>query len=785
MLRNYLKVALRSLLRNKSFSIINIAGLAIGMASAVLILLWIQNEVSYDRFHANSDRLYEVWGNDIYDGAIRSGTPTPEIMQPVLKKDVPEIDKASRITWGDDMLFQVGEKSLKPHGNFVDPDFLSMFSYPLLKGDTNALNDPYSVVLTETLAKKIFGNEDAMGKSIKIDGTLTCIVTGILKDLPNNTQFNFEFLMSYTLKTSQKNIDEDWTDVSIRTFVTLKPNASFNSANDKIKNVVVLHSGGRAKTTEFLYPMSQLRLYSNFENGKPVGGLISTVRTFALIAAFILLIACINFMNLSTARSEKRAKEVGIRKVAGALKRSLVAQFLIESIMIALLAGILAIVIVLMALPQFNLLTQKKLFIDFSNPGFWISGLSFVLLTGILAGSYPAFFLSAFKPVAVLKGTFQKINALITPRKILVVLQFTFAIALIICTIIIKEQIKYGQEKKTGYDRTNLGYVFIEGDMLKNCELIKNELLSSGTAIAVARAMAPITQNWSSGMGMKWEGSDPNVKIQINRYTTSGDLVKTMGLKLVEGRDIDPIKYPTDSTACLISEAAVRAMHFKNPIGQIIFDDPINWHVVGVIKDFILESPYDPIKPFMVKGPRFGGATIHIKLNPANSTSQNLASAEKVFKKYNPAYPFQFHFIDEEYSKKFTDEKLVGTLSSLFAGLTIFISCLGLFGLATFMAEKRIKEIGIRKLLGASVSSVTALLSKDFLKLVLIAILIASPIAWLAMRSWLSTYTFRITIGWWVFAGAGILSLLISFITVSFQAIKAGLSNPADSLRTE
>jgi ABC-type antimicrobial peptide transport system permease subunit len=785
MIKNYLKVAIRSLMRNKSFSVINIAGLAIGMASAILILLWVQNEISYDRFHTNSDRLYEVWGNETINGTINSTIATPEIMQPALKKEKPEIDKATRVSWPITFLFQVGKKSLQPTGNFVDPDFLTMFSFPMLRGNVNALESPYSVVLTESLAKKLFGDQDPMGKSITIQRSQDHIVTGILKDPPNNTQFNFEYLLSYNYNTVRKNIDEDWTDISIRTFVTLKPNASFTAANSQISNFSKKHSGGRSKSSDFLYPVSQLRLYSNFVNGKPVGGLITTVRTFILIATFILLIACINFMNLSTARSEKRAREVGIRKVAGALKRSLILQFLLESVLIALVAGILAITIVEIALPQFNILTEKQLSLNFGSVGLWISAVGFILLTGILAGSYPAFFLSAFNPVAVLKGTFQKINALITPRKILVVLQFSFAIALIICTIIIKEQIKFAQERNAGYNKKDLGYVFMQGDLDKNFELVKNDLLNSGAAISVAKTMAPMTQNWSAGISMKWQGSDPNANIQINRYTSNGDMIKTMGLKLVQGRDIDVKNYPTDSTACLISESAVKVMGFKNPIGQIIYDEPDSWHVVGVINDFILESPYEAVKPFMVKGPKYGGNTIHMRLNPANSTAQNLAKAEKIFKKYNPAYPFQFVFIDKEYEKKFTDERLIGTLASLFAGLTIFISCLGLFGLATFMAEKRIKEIGIRKLLGASVSSVTALLSKDFLKLVMIAIAIASPVAWWAMQTWLQGYTYRIKIGWWVFAGAGLLSLIISFITVSFQAIKAALANPAKSLKTE
>lgn len=786
MLKNYLKIAWRNLIINKAFSVINISGLAIGMASAILIFLWVENEVSYDRFHANIKQLYEVWGNDVYDGSIRSGTPTPEIMAPVLKNDVIEIDKVSRIDWGNEYLFTVGDKSLKAKGNLVDPDFLNMFSFPLMKGDANtALNDPYSILLTENLAKKIFGNDDAIGKIIKVENEVNYKVTGVLKDLPNNTQFDFEYLMSYEYKSLKHYIDSDWTDVSIRTFVTLKPNTSLNAANEKIKNVIVNHSGNRAKTTEFLYPVSQLHLYSNFENGKPAGGLIERVRIFSLIAVFILLIACINFMNLSTARSEKRAREVGIRKVVGARKNSLISQFLIESIMMASVAGLFAIMIVQLCLPSFNALIQKQVYIDYGNPNFWIATIGFILFTGILAGSYPAFFLSAFKPVFVLKGGFKKINSLITPRKVLVISQFTFAIALIICTLIIKQQINYAQNRKIGYAKEHLGYIFMNNDIMKNYSLIKNELLNSGAASSVSRTSAPITQNWSAGMSMKWQGSDPNNRIQINRYTEDADLVKTMGMQLLIGRDIDVKNYPTDSTGCLISESAMKAMGFKNPIGQIIFDDPQNWHVVGVIKDFILESPYEKIKPFMVKGPKYGGGVIHVKLNPDQSIAQSLAKAETVFKKYNPAYPFEFHFIDQEYTRKFSDEKLTGTLASLFATLTIFISCLGLFGLATYMAENRIKEIGVRKVLGASAAGIAALLSKDFIKLVAIAIVIATPIAWWAMHAWLLGYEYRITISWMTFFAAGSTAILIALITVSYQSIKAATANPVKSLRTE
>ena len=786
MLKNYIKIALRNLFRNKGFSVINISGLAIGMASAILILLWVQNEISYDRFHEKNSRLYEVWENSIYDGALQTGLPTPQLMGPALKNDYPEIESATRVSWNMSILFGYGDKHLKASGIWVDPSFLTMFSFPLLIGDIKtALNDPHSLVITEKMSKKLFGDENPIGKVVKFDNSENFIITGLLKDLPNNTDFDFEFLESATFMESKGYMDADWTDVSIRTFVLLKPNTRLADINSKIKNIVIKYSGGRSKDESFLYPVSQLRLYSKFVDGKPTGGRIETVRLFTLIAVFILLIACINFMNLSTARSEKRAKEVGIRKVAGALKKSLIAQFLIESIIISAIAGFIALIIVQFSLPAFNQLTQKQLFIDYTNFNFWLICIGFVMFTGMLAGSYPAFFLSNFKPVAVLKGTFKKVNALVTPRKILVVSQFTFAIILVISTIIIVQQIKYAQERNSGYDKNNLAYVFIEGDIPKNYQLIKYELINSGTAIAVSQTMAPLTQSWSSGMSLNWQGKDPNTRPTFDRSTTDGGIIKTAGLELVQGRDIDINKYPTDSTACIINESAAKIMNFKNPIGQLVFDDPINWHIVGVIKDFILQSPYDKTRPIIFKGPKYGSNVLNIKFNSRYSTVQNLATAEKIFKKYNPAYPFEYHFIDEEYAKKFSDQQQTGILAGLFAGLTIFISCLGLFGLATYMAESRIKEVGVRKILGASVSNITALLSKDFVKLVVISIFIASPISWYFMKQWLMGFDYRIHISWFVFAMAGLTAIIIALITVSFQAIKAAIANPVTSLRSE
>ena len=786
MIRNYFKIAYRNLLRNKGFSFLNISGLAVGMASAMLILLWIQNEVSYDRFHSKGDRLFEAWSLDrkAVDGEIRAYTPTPEVLAPALKKDYPDIEEVTRVGWSQTVLMKAGEKYLKGKGMFVDSGFLTMFSFPLVAGDPNtALREPNSIVITEDMANKLFGNVHALGKTIKFDNEDNLVVTGIAKNLPNNTDFNFEYLTSYERKTAKGWIDNDWTDFSIRTFVLLKPKVSEATTTEKIKNTIFKYSGGRALTNLFLYPVNQLRLYSNFKNGKVAGGRIDTVKILGMIAAFVLLIACINFMNLSTARSEKRAKEVGIRKVAGALKQSLVFQFLSESVLFAFVAGVLALGIVELVLPSFNELTQKQLDLHFGNGYILLAFIGFILVTGLLAGSYPAFFLSAFKPVAVLKGSFKRAHAWISPRKVLVVTQFTIAIALIVCTMIVYQQLRYGAERKAGYDRSRMAYVFLEGDLVKNYELVKQDLIAKNIASAVSQTHAPLTQLWSSGHGLSWEGKDPRAEITFNRSTTDGDLVKTAGLELVAGRDIDLKNFPSDSSACLINETAAKIMAQKNIIGAWIHDNPNTWHVVGVVKDFILESPYEPIKPIIFKGPKAQSNVMNIRFNPARSIAENLASAQSVFKQYNPEYPFEYHFMDEEYERKFSNEKLTTQLAFLFAALTIFISCLGLFGLATYMAEARIREIGIRKVLGATVRSITALMSKDFLKLILVSILVASPIAYWAMNKWLQGYSYKINIDWKVFAGAGSVALLIAVLTVSYQSVKAALTNPARSLK--
>jgi len=501
-----------------------------------------------------------------------------------------------------------------------------------------------------------------------------------------------------------------------------------------------------------------------------------------------LLIACINFTNLSTARSEKRAREVGIRKVSGALRSSLIVKFITESIMLALVAGVLAVGIVELCLPVFNGVVGGRLSINYSNAWNWMLALLFVVLTGVMAGIYPAFYLSAFRPAMVLKGAFKPVKTLLTPRKVLVVLQFTFAIALIICTIIVEDQIRYAQNRDAGYRRDNLAFVIMFGEARKNYELIKRDLLSSGAATAVAQTSAPMTETWSATDGYTWNGSnEADKKTIFNIYSSDKDFSATMRLHLLTGRNIDYDSYKTDSTAVLLNEAAVSAMRLKHPVGETIKSiyggDPL--HVIGVVKNFILESPYEPVAPMVIGGPFFGFNVINFRIGEQPSYGENLAKAEKIFLKYNPEYPFNVRFYDKEYELKFADELRTGTLVGLFAALTIFISCLGLFGLAAYMAERRVKEIGIRKVLGASVTNIAALMSKEFLRLVGLSFVIASPVAWIVMHSWLSGYPYRITIEWWVFAVTGLLSLGIALVTVSFQAVRAALANPIRNLRTE
>ena len=793
MLKNYLKIAWRNLRTKKGFSFINITGLAIGMAAVILIGLWAQNEYSYDDFHANKATLYKVWNRTTAPGQIYSWDVTCSPLAATLKQDYPDIINAARIYWSIDRLFNYGDQSLKAKGNDVDPAFLSMFTFPALKGSTShALDDPSSMVITEHLAGKIFGKEDPINKQVRINNKSTFTITAVLKDLPNNTQFDFEYLVS--LAANEKTYtDGSWSNNSYYTFVQLRPNVSAAEVDKKIANTILRHDP-KAETAVFLHPLSKGRLYSRFENGKMVGGRIEIVHLLLLIGAIILLIACINFMNLSTAQSQKRAREVGVRKVMGARRWGLINQFLCESILIAAIAGIFSLLLVQLSLPAFNRLAEKNLAIDFGSPLFWLALISFIGVSGLIAGSYPAFFLSHFQPVKVLKGiegirrsSFKGAGSFFNPRKVLVVLQFSVAIVLVVSTIVVYRQIQYAQMRDTGYNSNNLIEIPIEGDINKNLALIKQSLLMSGGATAMCATSLDVTVDGSHINGYTWDSATlEQQRLNFSRFGTSGDFVSTMGLKLAEGRDLDLAGYPSDSTACLLNQTAIAQMGIKDPVGKYITNNAgFRRLIVGVIKDFIIQSPYDNIGPMIVLGTKYWIYNTVIRLNPATGISKDLRLAEQVFKKYNPAYPFNFQFVDKAFEKKYNDQKQTGSLAALFAGLTIFISCLGLFGLAAYMAENRSKEIGIRKVLGASAAGIAQMLTREFVALVILSIVIATPVAWWLMSKWLTNFSYRIDIGWLTFVIAGLSAILIAALTVSAHAIKAATANPVNSIRTE
>lgn len=792
MIKNYFKTAWRNLQRGKSFSLINVAGLAIGMAGAILILLWLQNEISFDKFHTYKDNLYQVYGlGSNVDGHQQEISVVSQPLGPFLKENYPEVEATTRVQDVSSFLFTVNNKSFTSiEGDFVDPSFLQMFTFPLVEGNINdQLKNVYSICITQSLAKKLFGNKDAIGKIIRIDSVDNFTVTGVLKDLPPNTEFDFEYLLPWDYLKKLDWNNDSWQRNITPTFIQLKPNVNAAAFSDKIKNVTRNQTGRNNLWTHFIYPLSKWHLYSNFENGKPAGGRIDTVRVFGIIAIFILLIACINFMNLSTARSEQRAKEVGIRKVAGAGKSLLIGQFLVEAFITACIAGAIALLIVQLVLPSFDTLINTQLYIPYDNFYFWISAFGFIILTSLLAGSYPAFYLSSFKPISIFKKQFKKTQSAISPRKVLVVLQFIFAIILIVSTIVVRNQIQYAQDRDKGYSNNNLIQVNFVGDIDKNYSLIKQDMLNSGIALSVTKSMTGITDGGAHAWGYRWPNENPeDTNTTITLFSEDGDLVKTASMHLIEGRDIDINKYPADSFSVLLNETAVEIMGFKDPIGQIINNpfDKINWRVVGVVKDYVEGSPYEKIPPTIILGPGNSWfSTMHIRLNPGYSAADALAKAELIFKKYNPAYPFDYKFVDEEYAKKFNNEQRTKTMAGLFAALAIFISCLGLFGLSAFIAESRIKEIGVRKVLGATVFNITKLLSYDFIKLVVLSLIIAAPIAEFTMNKWLEDYTYRVNIRWDIFVIAGFIAIAIAFVTVSFQAIKAAIANPVKSLRTE
>ncbi|HEY4196867.1 MAG TPA: ABC transporter permease, partial [Mucilaginibacter sp.] len=732
--------------------------------------------------------LYKVFNRSLPDakGNIYTWDITSSPIAPALQREYPEVAATARVYWPSDRLFNYRDKAIVATGLDVDKQFLTMFTFPMINGNSeHALDAIKGIVLTAGLAKKIFGTVDVVNKVVKIENKDSYKVTGVISNPPGNSQFQFDYLISLAPNIG-KFASDTWGNGSYNTYIQLKPGTNINRFNEKIRHLITRHDATQ-KYDVFLHPVSKWHLYSRFENGKAVGGVIETVRLLFVIAILILLIACINFMNLSTAQSEKRGKEVGVRKVIGASRTSLVNQFLSESIVVCIISGIIALVLVQLLLPYFNDLTDKRLIINYADPYMWLGGLGFILLTGLLAGSYPAFFLSSFRPVKVLKGAFRGKAQVITPRKLLVVVQFTIAIVLIIATAVIYKQIKYVQNRNIGYVRNNLVEHPTTGDIKKNYDLIKNELISTGVATSVSKTSLSVTVDGNNGNGFNWGDMSPAHKeVTFSNFATTGDFVKTFGFKLIEGRDIDLKTYPSDSAAVLINESAAKAMGFKDPVGQTVKNGNTPMTIVGVINNFIIGSPYTEVSPMIIYGSNhWRYNTITFRLNDHNTTARNLKLAEAIFKRYNPAYPFQYSFVDQEYADKFQSEQRTSMLATVFSVLTILISCLGLFGLAAYMAENRSKEIGIRKVLGASVMSVMQLLTREFVALVIIAILIASPIGWWLMNKWLQDYNYRINISWVVFACSGLLAIIIAVITVSFQAGKAAVAKPVNSIKAE
>jgi ABC-type antimicrobial peptide transport system permease subunit len=794
MIRNYFKIALRNLLKSKGYSFINVSGLATGMAVALLIGLWIWDELSFNKNHLHYDRIAQVWQHNMYNGTKGSQVSNPYVMAEEIRNNFgSDFKYVLQSTWNFNRILTVGEKKFNKSGMYWEPQVIDMLSLHLLKGNSHSLDDPYSILLSESVAKAYFDNGDPVGQMIRINNKTDVKVTGVYEDLPYNSTFrNMYFIMPWELYLIEndwiKKDDEPWGSNFTQTWAQLADNADLEKVSAKIINVKynkVSEDDKRYKPEVFLHPMSKWHLYSDFREGKNVGGRIEFVWMFGIIGAFVLLLACINFMNLSTARSEKRAKEVGIRKSIGSLRWQLINQFFCESLVVALLAFAVSLALVYFALPFFNQVADKRLTVFWTSPVFWLIGIGFSVLTGIVAGSYPALYLSSFQPVKVLKGTFRAGRFASIPRKVLVVLQFSVSVTLIIGTIVVFRQIEFAKNRPIGYERNGLINIFMfTQEIHKHFEAVRQELKSAGAIAEMTESGSPTTQVWNSNGGFTWNGKDPGLAVDFPNNGVSHEFGKTVGWKFKDGRDFSR-EYASDSLAFVINESAAKFIGFKNPVGETLTWNNKPYKVIGVIEDMVIESPYEPVRPALWHIERYDGNLMILKLNPEKSSHEAIDQVKTVFTKYDPASPFDYEFVDEAYARKFSDEERVGKLASFFAVLAIFISCLGIFGLASFVAEQRTKEIGVRKVMGASVMNLWGMLSKDFVVLVAVSLLLAMPLAYYFMTGWLEKYEYRTTIAWWIFASAGAGALLITLCTVSYQSIKAALANPVNSLRSE
>lgn len=795
MLKNYFKIAFRNLIKQKGYSFINIAGLATGMAVAILIALWIWDGLTYNTYHPNYSKIAQVWQHNVYNGHKESQVSNPYLMgEEIRHKYGSDFKYVLQATWNFTRILTVGEKKFNKNGYYFEPEVTEMLSLKMLKGTRDGLKDPYSILLSESLAKTYFGDADPMNQVMRLDNKYDVKVTGVYQDLPYNTFFrNMNYILPWELYLTSnewiKKMENPWGSNFTQTFVQIADNADMEAVSQKIKDVKLnqLKDEGdrKYKPEVFLHPMSKWYLYSEFQNGINTGGRIEQVWLFGTIGVFVLLLACINFMNLSTARSEKRAKEVGIRKSIGSVRSQLVSQFFSESLVVAFISFLVALLAVQLMLPTFNQVADKRLTMPWGSDTFWLAGIVFSLFTGLIAGSYPALYLSSFNPVKVLKGTFRVGRFASLPRKVLVVVQFSVSVILIIGTVIVFRQIQFAKDRPIGYDRSGLVQMFmITPELHKHFDAVRNELKSSGAILEMAESGSPPTQVWNTNGGFDWKGKDPALAVDFPNNSVTFDYGKTIGWQFVEGRDFSP-EHATDSSAFVINQAAAKFLGFENPVGEELKWNDRSYTIIGIIKDMVVESPYEPARASLFHVSKEEGNVILMKLNPARGSHESIEKIKAICEKYNPETPFEYQFVDQEYDRKFQGEERIGKLASFFAGLAIFISCLGIFGLASFVAEQRSKEIGVRKVLGASVFGLWKMLSGDFVLLVLISFLLAVPISYYLMAGWLDKYQYRTEMAWWIFIAAGVGALVITLATVSYQAIKAALSNPVKSLRTE
>ncbi len=785
MLKNYLKTALRNLLKKRTFSILNIAGLAIGIACASLIFLWVEDELTFNHNFSKRNYLYRIYENQTYQGKISTFVATPGPMAQVIRKDIPGIKNAARLSGTGTQLFSLGDKFINEQGDYADSAIFSMLNLPFVYGQAgNAFQQLHSVVINETMSKKFFGDNDPSGKTLRMNNEQDFVITGVFKDLPGNSTFQFQWL------APMENVDhkmpwmQDWSANWAQTYVELQPSSDVAQVNKKLYNYLDTKHKGNS-TVCFLFAMNDWNLHNNFTDGKQDGGRIQYVKLFSFIAWIILLIACINFMNLSTARSEQRAREVGVRKVMGAGIPRLIGQFISEAVITSFIAVVFAIGLIYLALPSFNMLVEKQLLITISDPFHIIYLIAIGTITGLVAGSYPAFYLSSFNPTAVLKGIRLKSGGSGLVRQGLVVIQFAISIVLIIGTVIIYQQIQHVKSRQLGYNKNNLVYIEVQGKLDEHFNAVNNDLKQTGVVENSALSDYPVLQIWNNTDNYSWQGKDPSINPLITWEGVSPGFLSTMDMKLSAGRDF--YNAPAlDSNSVIINEAFAKQMGKEGRVGGVIRDGGKgNFLIVGIVKDFLYNTMYQPGAPLLLYKHPLGTHYLSIRIGRNADLPDALAKIEKVIKTDNPDYPVEFKFVDEDFDQLFKTETLTGRLAAVFAGLAIFISCLGLFGLAAYTAERRVKEIGIRKVLGATAYGLAALLSKDFLRLICLSCLISFPLAWWALNNWLQSYQYRTAIHWWVFATAGVLAMGIALITVSFQAIKAALANPVNSLRSE